>query len=441
MQPAENTTLQLKQRQEQKLSPKQLQSIAVLQMTTADLAEYIQQIATENPLLECELSERREPEMFSRSPRASYADTSISAAELVGKMDPAINGLPLLLAEQLSRRHLPPALLRCCAYLITLLDDRGYLPPDEIADAAERFDGETLRAAITELQSLEPAGIAARDLSECLCLQLSRHSPQETLALKIAAEYLPQLGQRRYRQIARALQTTESAVADAARLIAALEPNPCGDCIPETDVPYIQPDVVILSVEGKLTAVLAEWLLPRLSVSSSYQTLLKQAEDPETVAYLQRKLQQVKWLISNVARRGQTLQLCADTILSLNEAFFAGQTRELRPLTAAQLARHLGLHPSTISRTLQGKYLQCRAGVFPLRYFCSGQAGDNASSRQAVGLRIAALISKEDPAHPLSDSAIQSALEKDGVTISRRAVTKYRSQLHIPSTSVRRRAR
>lgn len=438
---SENTALQLKQRQEQKISPKQLQSIAVLQMTTSALADHIRQIATENPLLECEPSEHREPEIFSHGPSTSYADTSISAAELVGRTDPVINGLPLFLSEQLSRRHLPSTLLRCCAYLITLLDDRGYLLPDEIADAAERFDGETLRIAIAELQSLEPAGVAAQDLSECLCLQLKRHLPQETLALEIAAGYLPQLGQRRYRQIARALQTTESAVANAARLIATLEPEPCRDFAPETDVPYIQPDVVILPTEGKLTAVLADWLLPRLFVSDSYHELLRQAEDPETIAYLQQKLQQVKWLIDNIARRGQTLQHCADAILAINEPFFAGQTQELQPLTAAQLAHHLELHPSTVSRALQGKYLQCRAGIFPLQYFCSGRVGDNAPSRQAVGLRIAMLISDEDPVHPLSDSAIQKALGKGGVTISRRAVTKYRNHLHIPPASLRRCAR
>ena len=438
MNPAEKTSLQIAQRQEQKISPRQLQSIAVLQMAVVTLAEHIQQAAVENPLLECDPPKAGEPDLPGYAPRTSPAASSVSAAELAGRADPTINGLPLFLSEQLTRRHLSAALLRCCICLVTLLDDRGYLPPEDIEDAAGEFDEKTLRDAIEVLQSLEPAGVAARDLSECLCLQLKRHHPHETLALAIAERYLPQLGQHRYREIARALQVSESAVSRAAQLIAALEPNPCGDFAPEEDTAYLQPDIVILPVDGKLTALVADWLIPHLSVSGSYRTLLKEADNPETVAYLRQKRQQAKWLIDNVQRRGETLQRCADAILHIHEPFFAGQTRELRPLTAAQLAHELGIHPSTVCRALQGKYLQCRFGIFPLSYFCTAAVADTALSRQAIEQRIAGLIAGEDAAHPLSDEAIRRSLEQGGITISRRAVTKYRNHLGIPPISLRR---
>lgn len=436
---SENASLQLRQRQEQRISPKQLQAITVLQMPVTDLADYIQQAILENPLLEYEPAENRHLDGFAQDRSFYAANTSVSPSELAGRIDPAINGLPLFLSEQLARKKLPTPLLRCCIYLITLLDDRGYLQTEDVNDAAELFDRKTLTAAITELQSLDPAGIAAKDLSECLCLQLKRHYPHELLAMDIAAHHLSQLGQRRYREIAHALQATERMVIHAAQLIATLEPNPCADFTSEMDTPYIQPDVVILESDGKLTAVLADWLLPRLSICSNYRSLLQQADSPEVVAYLRQREQQAKWLLDNIQRRGKTLQRCADMILQKHLAFFGGQARELQPLTAARLADELGVHPSTVSRALQGKHLQCRFGVFPLQYFCTGSVADNALSRQAIESRIALFIQNEDPNHPRSDADIQKELAQAGVVISRRAITKYRNHLHIPSASLRRR--
>ncbi len=436
---SENTSLQLGQRQEQKISPKQLQAITVLQMPVTDLAEYIQRSVLENPLLEYEPAENRRME-GSAHDRAFYAaSASVSAAELAGRIDPAINGLPLFLSEQLARKKLPAPLLRCCVYLITLLDERGYLQVEDIDGAAELFDRQMLTDAIAELQSLDPAGIAAKDLSECLCLQLKRRYPHESLAIAVAAQYVSQLGQRRYREIAHALQTTERMVIHAAQLIATLEPNPCAEFTPETATAYIQPDVVILASDGKLTAVLADWLLPRLSICGNYRSLLQQADSPEVVTYLRQREQQAKWLLDSIQRRGKTLQRCADMILQKHIGFFSGQTKELQPLTAAQLADELGVHPSTVSRALQGKHLQCRFGMFPLQYFCTGSVADNTLSRQAIESRIALFIQNEDPNHPRSDADIQKELAQAGVVISRRAITKYRNHLHIPSASLRRR--
>lgn len=436
---SENPSLQLGQRQEQKISPRQLQAITVLQMPVTDLADYIQQAILENPLLEYEPAENCHLDGFTQDRSFYAANTSVSPSELAGRIDPAINGLPLFLSEQLARKKLPAPLLRCCVYLITLLDDRGYLQAEDIDGAAELFDRQMLTDAIAELQSLEPAGIAAKDLSECLCLQLKRRYPHEPLAMAVAAQYVSQLGQRRYREIAHALQATERMVIHAAQLIATLEPNPCVDFTPEMDTPYIQPDVAILEANGKLTAVLADWFLPRLSICGNYSSLLQQADNPEVVTYLRQREQQAKWLLDNIQRRGKTLQRCADMILQKHIAFFSGQTKELQPLTAAQLADELGVHPSTVSRALRGKHLQCRFGMFPLQYFCTGSVADNALSRQAIESRIALFIQNEDPNHPRSDADIQKELARAGVVISRRAITKYRNHLHIPSASLRRR--
>lgn len=426
--------LHLQQRQEQKLHARQIQSVAVLQMNTQQLLAHIEEVATENPVLECEIDSQAQAEMHHLLQSAGWEKTE---SYFGGRVDPAIDGLSAFLTDQLSRRRLSADLLRCCISLVSLLDDDGYLDGEDVDGLQYLFPAETLHDALTVLQSLDPAGVGARDLSECLTLQLQRYAKADKLSLLLVQQYLPRLAKQQYRLIARELRIPEAAVVRAADTIAALEPYPGREFAPAEQVAYIRPDLFILPVDGALQVILNDGDVPRLSVSDYYAKLLRTTDDEEAKTYLRQKKQQAAWLIQSVERRGSTLRRCGELILAQQQDFFSGRTKELSPMSGMDLSQALHVHPSTVCRTLQGKYLQCPQGIYPLRYFCSGALSDETLSRQAVEQRLLSLIAKEDKSHPLSDPALQKLLSQNGVEISRRAVTKYRAALKIPNRSER----
>lgn len=185
--------------------------------------------------------------------------------------------------------------------------------------------------------------------------------------------------------------------------------------------------------------ILNDYYLPRVSISQYYVRLLKESDEPETRAYLQQKMQQAKWLLNSLERRGSTLRQCAEAILETQRAFFAGQTTELVPMTMVTLAERLHLHPSTVSRATREKYLQCRQGTYPLRYFFSRALGEQGPSQQTVKLRLLELIRQEDHSRPLSDQKLAELLAEQGIRIARRTVAKYRTELRLGSAAVRKR--
>ena len=426
--------LQLQQRQEQKLHAQQIQSVAILQMNTQQLLDHIEEIAIENPVLEREVDPQAQSELHSLLQTAGWDS---SDPYFGGRADPEIDGLSVFLTDQLSRRQLSAEQFRCCVALVTLLDADGYLTSEDVNSLFDLFPAQTVTAALSTLQSLEPAGVGARTLAECLSLQLQRRHETDRLALTLVQRYLPQLAKHQYRALARELRVPEAAVRRSAETIASLDPHPCLAFAPEEQPVFIRPDLFILPIDGKLQVVLNDGDVPRLSISDYYAKLLRTTDDEKTKAYLRQKKQQATWLIQSVSRRGDTLRRCGEAILQKQEPFFAGHTRELSPMSALELSEMLHVHPSTISRTLQGKYLQCPQGIYSLRYFCSGSLSDETLSRQAVCQRLLALIAKEDKAHPLSDPALQKLLAQSGVELSRRAVTKYRTELNIPNRSQR----
>ena len=439
------TFLQLQQKQEQTLSPQQIQSIAVLQMNTQELLHHIDEIVMENPLLERTNNESAQMELqhllydSARHTATRYAEAEDRAQPYYGGyMDPNMESLSAFLSDQLSRRALSDVLLRGCICLTALLDEDGYLSQEDWESFCEMFPPAAASAALKEIQKLEPAGVGARSLSECLCLQLRRNEPEEKLALSIARNHLNALSLHHYHAIARALGVSEAAVERAAGIISALEPRPGQEFSGSETTIYIQPDVYILQIDGKLQVLLNDASLPRLSLDSYYTNLLSTTKDEEIRSYLRQKQQQAKELMSNIERRGRTLRLCSEAILRAQSDFFAGLTQELVPMTAQKLALELGVHPSTVSRTIRGKYLQCAQGTYPLCYFCNTPLPNGNTSRQAVCQRIARLIAQEDAMHPLSDPAIQKKLAESGIHVSRRAVTKYRTGLKIPSVPQRR---
>ena len=412
-------SLKAELRQQLKLSPQLLQSMEILQMNSQELLEYLGRLTEENPLLEQEDAPSLRDAYEELRQKASWIDGGVYGATFAhaenapperGAADRNLESLAAFLRDQLERRRLPKPLLALSKYIAEMVDEDGYLDDADLDGLRElKIPQPLIQQALDTVQSLDPAGVGARNLSECLLLQPAR---QENVSPEIQA---------------------------AEKVISALDPHPGRAFQPAEAAVYVRPDVFIAELDGVLTAVLNEYYLPRISISSYYTRLLKDSDEKETRDYLRQKMQQAKWLLTSLDRRGGTLRRCAAAILEAQRPFFAGETCELAPMSLLSLSEALELHPSTISRAARDKYLQCRQGTYPLRYFFSRAVGEQGPSRQAVKQRLLALVRAEDPRRPLSDQRLCELLAEDGIQVARRTVAKYRMELRLPSSSARRR--
>ena len=442
-------SLKAELRQQLKLSPQLLQSMEILQMNSQELLEYLGRLTEENPLLEPEDAPSLRDAYEELRQKASWIDGGVYGATFAhaenapperGAADRELESLAAFLRDQLERMRLPKPLLALSKYIAEMVDEDGYLDDADLDGLRELKIPDTLiRQALDTVQSLDPAGVGARDLSECLLLQLARRENVSPAVMDIAARFLPELGKKHYGPIARELGLSAAEIQAAEKVISSLDPHPGRAFQPAEPAVYVRPDVFIVELDGVLTAVLNEYYLPRISISSYYTRLLKDSDEKETRDYLRQKMQQAKWLLTSLDRRGGTLRRCADAILEAQRPFVAGETGELAPMSLLSLSEALELHPSTISRAARDKYLQCRQGTYPLRYFFSRAVGEQGPSRQAVKQRLLALVQNEDPRRPLSDQRLCELLAEDGVRVARRTVAKYRMELRLPSSSGRRR--
>lgn len=434
-------------RQELKLTPQLMQSMEVLQMASQELLEYISRQAEENPLLDQSDPPERAYEELRRQAgwidvgvrnRATFVHEDAAPTE-AGAMDRGLESLAAFLRDQLHRLRLARPLRALCEYLAELVDEDGYLAQEDLDGlAALKIPQALSDRALDTLQSLDPPGVGARSLSECLLLQLSRKPGADPVSMDIAARFLPELGRKRYGAIAQKLGVSLETVRAAERTIASLEPHP-GRAFQsgEPAAVYIRPDVFVAELEGEWKVVLNDYYLPRVSINDYYLRLLKDSEEKETQDYLRQKLRQAKWLLDSLERRGGTLRRCAQAVLETQRPFFTGQTEALVPMTLSTLAEGLELHPSTVSRAIRGKYLQCRRGTYPLRYFFSLPVSGGVS-RQAAKQALVALIREEDRRRPYSDQNLCGLLAERGIFIARRTVAKYRLELGVGSSAARR---
>ncbi len=427
-------------RQELRLTPRLLQSMEILQMNTQELLAYLGRIGEENPLLEQEETPALHRAYEELRQRVSWLDGGPAGggAPERGAADRETESLAAFLRDQLERRRLPRPLLALTQYLAELLDEDGRLAPEDLEEVeALGLPPGLAEQALETLQTLEPAGVGARSLSECLLLQLERRG-QATPALRaLVSGFLPELGRRHYGPIARALGLTPAELRAAEALIAGLDPHP-GRAFQAAEPPvYIRPDLFIVPQDGELRVVLNEYCLPRVFISPYYARLLRDTGEPETRDYLRQKMQQAQWVLSSLERRGGTLRRCTEAILAAQGDFFSGRSGALRPMSLATLAEAVALHPSTVSRTVRGKYLQCRQGTYPLRYFFSRAVGGPDCSAQAVRRRLLELIREEDPRRPLSDQCLCRMLAAEGMPVARRTVAKYRMELGLGASGVR----
>lgn len=442
-------SLKTELRQDLKLTPQLLQSMEVLQMNSQELLEYLNKISEENPLVEQEETHALRGAYEELRQKASWIDAGIHGGTFShddsgmperGAVDSAMESLSAFLCDQLDRKRLPKPLLALSRYLAELIDEDGWLTQEDLDGLLDlNIPQSLIDQALETVQSLEPAGVGARNLSECLLLQLSRRQVAAPAITEIVARFLPELSRKHYGPISRDLGLTVEEIQDAERIISSLDPRPGRAFQPQEPTVYVRPDIFIVELDGKLQVVLNEYYLPRVSISDYYTRLLKESDEKETKDYLQQKMQQAKWLLNSLERRGSTLRSCADAILEAQHSFFSGETDELAPMSLSSLAESLGIHPSTVSRATRGKFLQCRQGTYPLRYFFNRAIGDQGPSQQAIKRKLLELVRNEDPRHPLSDQKLCRLLAEQGIQVARRTVAKYRIELGIRSSTARKR--
>ena len=426
-----------------KISPTLLQSMSILQMNTQELSDYLNDLALENPAMEYQESHGDGPSWEEFSSRIPWlADTPSPSYDGeppadVGIASDQTDSLTLLLRDQLSRLSLDPPLPALCQYLAENLDESGRLDQQDLDDLTRAgIPADLLDRAVSTLQSLDPPGIAARSLSECLILQLQRMSGDHTLAVRLCS-HLDALAKENYKALATKLSCSEAQIRKAAKLIQSLDPTPGADLTPTEPIQYVRPDAWVAEVDGQLQVFVNQWDLPRFTLSADYLQMVKTGHEDDAAEYLRQKISQAQWVLQCVQRRQATLTNCLTALVQAQEDFFSGQTEAPGPLLRRELADQLDVHPSTVTRTLGHKYIQCRQGLFPTSYFFSHRTGGN-HSEQALKAMIARLIKDEDPHHPLSDQDIVDILRSEGINLARRTAAKYRQALKLPPSYQRR---
>jgi len=361
------------------------------------------------------------------------------------------------LRSQLSSLRLSPEDAAAVHVLIESLNEDGYLA-DTLEEIAERLaevlgvEGEEereelmdrLQCGLNFLQSMEPTGVGARSLGECLCLQLRQKPPAKSTAvtllaaLKICTEHLALLARRDFKKIAALIEADEPTVRAAQALIVGLEPKP-GRPFTRAEAQVIVPDVIVMKVARQWKAVLNPDVMPKLRVNDLYAQAIKSQR--ASGSQLSARLQEARWFIRNIQQRFDTILRVSQAIIERQKNFFSHGAIAMKPLVLREIADELGLHESTISRVTTAKYMATPFGTYELKYFFGSSlntdAGGNASST-AVRALIKQLVAAESPAKPLSDSQLAELLEGQGIQVARRTVAKYREALKIAPANLRR---
>ncbi len=463
--------LQRRLHQQLTLTPQLQQSIRLLQLSTLELNQEIEQALNDNPLLErvepgaeIGMSPAQEsapgaeeqattPEQDTVYDEMAWGDRPVSHAgddededRVFQQVDPNSQGLRQHLREQLALMPLSARDRQLVTMLIEALDEDGYLEGslDEWAEMLPEeleIDPSELSAALRLLQSFDPPGVGARNLAECLMLQLDSlpaDTPNLSMARQLAREHLALLAAREYGKIKKVLGFDSDREFTAVRqLITSLDPRP-GARFASVETHYVVPDILVRKVKGEWQASLNPQAMPKLRINEMYANILRQQRDSN--APLAGQLQEARWLIKNVQQRFQTILRVAQAIVARQRMFFEHGEVAMRPLTLREIADSVDLHESTISRVTTQKYMMTPRGLFEFKYFFGSalntDAGGAASST-AIKALIRQLVDAEDALHPLSDNALSEMLGKQGFVVARRTVAKYREQLHVPPANQR----
>ena len=336
--------------------------------------------------------------------------------------------------------------------LLDGVDDAGYLTQtlEEIhqglsaPDDEDPLEMDEVEAVLHRIQHFDPPGVAARDLRECLLIQLNQ-LPPETPWLKqarlVISHYIQLLGSRDYRQLMRRSRLSEAQLKEVLGLIQSLHPRP-GDAIGEDETEYVVPDVIVTRQEGRWKIELNPEIAPRLQVNSLYASLIRQSDTSADNTYLRDQLQEAKWFIKSLQSRNETLLKVASQIVDHQQRFFEEGEEAMKPLILSEIAQAVDMHESTISRVTTQKYMHTPRGIYELKYFFSSHVSTDEGgecSSTAIRAMIRKLIDEEESRKPLSDNRIATILSDQGINVARRTVAKYREAMHIPPSNERKR--
>lgn len=469
--------LNLSQTQKLIMTPELRQAIQILQFNNVELMEFIYKQLEVNPFLESVDNKNQETESdsndnhdndnnFEKSEKnekndeidwkeitEKYDDLSYKAYERNNDSDEKQSFESYTSKKMSLKDHLMVQLgvsvinnkeKRIGEFIIESLDNKGYLGCS-IQDVSLLLNEDVVEVerVLRVIQTFDPVGVGARNLSECLMIQLKEKGIQDKNAYEIAEKYLEDIATNKIQKIAKELKISISRVQSICDIIKMLEPKPSRGFVVDSDnIRYIVPDVTIEIINGQYIIFVNDNNLPVLSISNYYKSMISNFDDKEANKFLSDKLNSSMWLIKSIEQRRMTLYKVTESILKFQRKFFDEGKTALKPLVLKDVADDIGVHESTVSRATNGKYVQTPRGLFELKYFFASSIsetdGDGISST-SVKTQIQKLINDENTQKPLSDQKIAEMLSEVGINISRRTVAKYRDEMRIPASSMRRR--
>ncbi len=446
--------LTIEQTQKLSMTPELIQAIQILQFNNQELVDYVQNELLENPVLEAEKEyDTQEVDIREKIREADYEEESFKQWEYSPDEDDDYtyeqyvseeDTLTDYLFMQLQFSNLKGKHAAIGKYIIEAVDDNGYLTAsvEEIAKAVDA-EIEDVEDTLNFIQTFDPAGIAARNLRECLIIQLAAKGLLTDEIEYIIENMLEDLADNKIAHIAKTLNMKNQEVQQIADLIKTLEPKPGRLFSSGETTRYVIPDIFVEKINDEFVVTNNDTSVPKLMVSSYYNKLSAEADkDEELNKYLNDRFNAAVWLIKSIEQRKQTIYNVASAVVKYQQDFFDKGEKYLKTLTLKQIAEEVGVHESTVSRSINGKYMQSPRGVFELKYFfpsgVSGGDGAGVSSNSVKSI-IKEIINGEDPRKPYSDQDMVEILKDKGIDISRRTVAKYREGMNILSSSKRRR--
>jgi len=459
--------MELRLRQHLAITPQIQQALRLLQLSSLEFAQEVEEAVSKNPFLEEDTDGRPTRSGAPESPTPDVPEAPPAPADDAGP-SPAHEEMrgaslrdadgdwtewteaPVSLRENLrTQLRLSPMCDRdrtLAHMIVDELSDAGYLetPLSELAAMIapeEEVEERELSAALKLVQQLDPPGIGARNLQECLMLQLEalpENTAGRSVALAIVSEHLELLARRDFTRLQQLVGCDETGLHTARALIRTLDPRP-GRCFAPDNTRYVVPDIIVSLHRGKWVATLNPAVQPQVRLNRAYADIVAGRHGCD--ASFTRLLQEARWLLRNVEQRFTTIQRVADAIVSRQRVFFSYGEVAMKPLALKDIAGELGLHESTVCRVTNGKYMATPRGLFEFKYFFSRQlATDDGGTCSAMAIRalLKELICAEDPKNPLSDAELARLLADQGLRLARRTVTKYRTLMRVPSVELRR---
>ncbi|EFA2317282.1 RNA polymerase factor sigma-54 [Escherichia coli] len=469
--------LQLRLSQQLAMTPQLQQAIRLLQLSTLELQQELQQALESNPLLEQidtheEIDTREtqdsetldtadaleQKEMPEELPLDASWDTIYTAGTPSGTSGDYIDDeLPVYQGEttqtlqdylmwQVELTPFSDTDRAIATSIVDAVDDTGYLtvPLEDILESMgdEEIDIDEVEAVLKRIQRFDPVGVAAKDLRDCLLIQLSQFdktTPWLEEARLIISDHLDLLANHDFRALMRVTRLKEDVLKEAVNLIQSLDPRP-GQSIQTGEPEYVIPDVLVRKHNGHWTVELNSDSIPRLQINQHYASMCNNARNDGDSQFIRSNLQDAKWLIKSLESRNDTLLRVSRCIVEQQQAFFEQGEEYMKPMVLADIAQAVEMHESTISRVTTQKYLHSPRGIFELKYFFSSHVnteGGGEASSTAIRALVKKLIAAENPAKPLSDSKLTSLLSEQGIMVARRTVAKYRESLSIPPSNQR----